>query len=285
MVKFIPRLKKLKKFSLLLLLIPTIVLANIPVKNTPIPGGIAVIDFESNHANPKASYNKVPLYVQHIKDQHYQVLVGIPLMEKLGKKTIKVQDFSTRLLDFEVTKQTYTEQYITLKGKNKKYVNPNLTHMDRIKKERPILSSARKIFSDKNLSSGLFIRPFNGVTTSPFGLKRFYNGEARRPHTGLDYAGDIGTPIKAPADGKVILVGKFFFNGNAVFLDHGQGLISVYIHMNNYLVKQGQFVKQGDSIGTIGQTGRATGPHLHWGVYLNQTVVNPNLLLGKINEI
>ncbi|MBT3195405.1 MAG: peptidoglycan DD-metalloendopeptidase family protein [Candidatus Ruthia sp.] len=285
MVKFIPRLKKLKKFSLLLLLIPTIVLANIPVKNTPIPGGIAVIDFESNHANPKASYNKVPLYVQHIKDQHYQVLVGIPLMEKLGKKTIKVQDFSTRLLDFEVTKQTYTEQYITLKGKNKKYVNPNLTHMDRIKKERPILSSARKIFSDKNLSSGLFIRPVNGVTTSPFGLKRFYNGEARRPHTGLDYAGDIGTPIKAPADGKVILVGKFFFNGNAVFLDHGQGLISVYIHMNNYLVKQGQFVKQGDSIGTIGQTGRATGPHLHWGVYLNQTVVNPNLLLGKINEI
>ena len=285
MVKFIPRLKKLKKFSLLLLLIPTIVLANIPVKNTPIPGGIAVIDFESNHANPKASYNKVPLYVQHIKDQHYQVLVGIPLMEKLGKKTIKVQDFSTRLLDFEVTKQTYTEQYITLKGKNKKYVNPNLTHMDRIKKERPILSSARKIFSDKNLSSGLFIRPVNGVTTSPFGLKRFYNGEARRPHTGLDYAGDIGTPIKAPADGKVILVGKFFFNGNAVFLDHGQGLISVYIHMNNRLVKQSQLVKQGDPIGTIGQTGRATGPHLHWGVYLNQTVVNPNLLLGKINEI
>jgi len=285
MARFIPRLQKLKKLSLLLLLIPTIVLANIPVKNTPIPGGIAVIDFESNHANPKASYNKVPLYVQHIENQHYQVLIGIPLMEKLGKKTIKVQDFSTRLFDFEVTKQTYTEQHITLKGKNKKYVNPNLTHMDRIKKERPILSSARKIFSDKNLSNGLFIRPVNGVTTSPFGLKRFYNGEARRPHTGLDYAGDIGTPIKAPADGKVILVGKFFFNGNAVFLDHGQGLISVYIHMNERLVKQDQLVKQGDPIGTIGQTGRATGPHLHWGVYLNQTVVNPNLLLGEINEI
>jgi len=275
----------LKKLSLLLLLIPTIVLANIPVKNTPIPGGIAVIDFESNHANPKASYNKVPLYVQHIKDQHYQVLVGIPLMEKLGKKTIKVQDFSTRLFDFEVTEQAYTEQHITLKGKKKKYVNPNLMHMDRIKKERPILSSARKVFSDKNLSNGLFIRPVDGITTSPFGLKRFYNGEARRPHTGLDYAGDIGTPIKAPADGKVILVGEFFFNGNAVFLDHGQGLISVYIHMNNRLVKQSQLVKQGDPIGTIGQTGRATGPHLHWGVYLNQTVINPNLLLGEINEI
>ncbi|TEU20904.1 MAG: M23 family metallopeptidase [Gammaproteobacteria bacterium] len=285
MAKFIPRLKKLKKLSLLLLLTPTIVLASIPVKNTTIPGGIAVVNFESNHANPKAFYNKVPLYVQRIKDQHYQVLVGIPLMEKLGKKTIKVQDFSTRLFDFEVTEQSYTEQHITLKGKKKKYVNPNLAHMDRIKSERPVLSSARKIFSDNVLSNGLFTRPVDGVTTSPFGLKRFYNGEARRPHTGLDYAGDTGTPIKAPADGKVILAGEFFFNGNAIFLDHGQGLISVYIHMNKRLAKQGQLIKQGDVIGTIGQTGRATGPHLHWGIYLNQTVVNPNLLLGESNEI
>ncbi|MCS5586453.1 MAG: peptidoglycan DD-metalloendopeptidase family protein [Gammaproteobacteria bacterium] len=275
----------MKELSLLFLLIPTILLASIPVKNTAIPGGIAVVNFESNHANPKAFYNKVPLYVQHIKDQHYQVLVGIPLMEKLGKKTIKIQDFSTRLFDFKVTEQAYTEQHITLKGKKKKYVNPNLAHMDRIKSERPVLSSARKIFSNNTLSNGLFIRPVDGVTTSPFGLKRFYNGEARRPHTGLDYAGDTGTPIKSPADGKVILAGEFFFNGNAIFLDHGQGLISVYIHMNKRLAKQGQLIKQGDVIGTIGQTGRATGPHLHWGVYLNQTVVNPNLLLGESNEI
>lgn len=281
MVRFIPRLRKLKKLSLLFLLIPTIVLANIPVNNTPIPGGIAVIDFSSSHPNPKAFYNKVPLYVQHIQDQHYQVLVGIPLMEKIGKKTITIQDFSTRLFDFEVTEQSYSEQHISLKGKKKKYVNPNLAHMDRIKSERPVLSSARKIFSDNALSNGLFTRPVDGVTTSPFGLKRFYNGEARRAHTGLDYAGKIGTPIKASADGKVILAGEFFFNGNAVFLDHGQGLISVYIHMNERLAKQGQIVKQGDVIGTIGQTGRATGPHLHWGVYLNQTVVNPNLLMGK----
>jgi len=212
MAKFIPRLKKLKKLSLLLLFIPAIVLANIPVKNTAIPGGIAVIDFKTSHTNPKAFYNNMPLYVQHVKDQHWQILVGIPLMEKLGKKIIKVQDTSTRSFDFEVMEHTYTEQHITLKGKKKIYVNPNLAHMDRIKSERPALSSARKIFSDDILSDGLFTRPVNGVTTSPFGLKRFYNGEARRPHTGLDYAGDTGSPIKAPADGKVILAGKFFFN-------------------------------------------------------------------------
>ncbi|RUM86084.1 MAG: M23 family peptidase [Candidatus Thioglobus sp.] len=280
-VKFILRLKKLKKISFLLLLLPSIVLASIPVKNTPIPGGIAVIDFETNNEKPTAFYNNMPLYVQHIKDQHWQVLVGIPLMEKLGKKSIKVQGSLARSFDFEVTEHNYTEQYITLKGKKKKYVNPNLAHMDRINKERPILSNARKIFSNNTVSDGLFTRPVNGVTTSPFGLKRFYNKQPRRPHTGLDYAGDIGTLIKAPADGKVILSGKYFFNGNAVFLDHGQGLVSVYIHMNKRLVKQGQHIKQGDVIGTIGQTGRATGPHLHWGIYLNQTVINPNLLMGK----
>ncbi len=282
MERFILRLKKLKKISFLLLLLPSIVLASIPVKNTPIPGGIAVIDFKTNSTNPTAFYNTTPLYVQRIKDQHWQVLVGIPLMEKSGKKTIKVEDTTTRSFDFEVIEHNYTEQHITLKGKKKKYVNPNLAHMDRIKKERPILSSARKVFSNNALSTGLFIRPINGVTTSPFGLKRFYNNQPRRPHTGLDYAGDIGAPITAPADGKVILSGEYFFNGNAVFLDHGQGLISVYIHMNKRLAKQGQQIKQGEIIGTIGQTGRATGPHLHWGIYLNQTVVNPNLLMGKL---
>ncbi|HIM58915.1 MAG TPA: M23 family metallopeptidase [Gammaproteobacteria bacterium] len=282
MERFILRLKKLKKISFLLLLLPSIVLASIPVKNTPIPGGIAVIDFKTNSTNPTAFYNTTQLYVQRIKDQHWQVLVGIPLMEKSGKKTIKVQDATTRSFDFEVIEHSYTEQHITLKGKKKKYVNPNLAHMDRIKKERPILSSARKVFSNNTLSTGLFIRPINGVTTSPFGLKRFYNNQPRRPHTGLDYAGDIGAPITAPADGKVILSGEYFFNGNAVFLDHGQGLISVYIHMDKRLAKQGQQIKQGEIIGTIGQTGRATGPHLHWGIYLNQTVVNPNLLMGKL---
>ncbi|SMN15297.1 Membrane proteins related to metalloendopeptidases [uncultured Candidatus Thioglobus sp.] len=264
-----------------MLLFSNVILANITVENTSVPGGVAVIDFESNHSNPKAFYRTVPLYVQHIKDRHWQVLVGIPLLEKLGKKSITVQGLSTQTLNFEVKKHNYTEQHITLKGKNKKYVNPNLAHMKRINQERPILSKARTVFSDKTLSNGLFSRPVDGITTSPFGLKRFYNGQARRPHTGLDYAGGIGTLIKAPADGKVILIGEYFFNGKAIFLDHGQGLISVYIHLNKHLVKQGQSVKQGEVIGKIGQSGRATGPHLHWGVYLNRTAINPNLFLEE----
>ncbi len=264
-----------------MLLFPSIIWANIPVKNTPIPGGVAVIDFESNHANPKAFYRTSPLYVQRIKDQHWQALLGIPLMEKPGKKSITVKDFSSRTFAFEIKQHAYKEQHITLKGKKKKYVNPNNAHMERIKKERLALSKPRKTFSTEALSKGLFKRPVDGVTTGDFGLKRFYNGQARRPHTGLDYAGDIGTPVKAPANGKVILTGNYFFNGNAIFLDHGRGLISVYIHLDKILVKPGQFVSQGEIMGTIGKTGRATGPHLHWGVYLNRTVINPNILMGE----
>ncbi len=283
MEKFILRSKKLKKISLLLLLLSHFAWASIPVQHTPYPGGIAVFDFETTHSNPKAFYRTVPLYTQHIEGNHWQVLLGIPLLEKAGKKSITIQDFSTRTLDVEIKiiKNKPVKQNIKLKGKNKKYVDPNAAHMDRIKKERVILGKTRLFFSDKTLSNGVFIRPVLGVITSPFGVKRLYNGQPRNPHTGIDYAGATGTPIKAPADGKVILSGQYFFNGNAIFLDHGQGLISVYIHMDKRIAKQGKMVKKGETIGTIGQTGRATGPHLHWGVYLNRTTVHPNLLMGK----
>jgi len=281
MVLFIQRLRKLKRFNifLLLLFLSGFSLANLSVKNTPIPGGIAVIDFYTNHASPKAYYGNVPVYIQHIKDQHWQALVGIPLLAKSGEKQLTIQDFSKRKINFNVSGHSYKEQHIALTGKKKKYVNPNLAHMDRIIRERPILTKARKTFSNNNLEHNYFIRPAPGVITGVFGLKRFYNGEARRPHTGIDYAGKIGSLIKASADGKVIIADNFFFNGNAVFIDHGRGLISVYIHMDKILVKSNQTVKQGDTIGTIGQTGRTTGPHLHYGIYLNQTTINPDLLL------
>ncbi|CAC9602892.1 Phage lysin, 1,4-beta-N-acetylmuramidase (EC 3.2.1.17) or lysozyme [uncultured Gammaproteobacteria bacterium] len=270
----------MKKINLLVLLFLTFpALASLSVSNIAIPGGIAVIDFHTNHANPKAFYGNVPVYTQRIKDSHWQALVGIPLLAKIGKKQIIIKDFSERKIDFTVKDYTYQEQHITLTGNKKKYVNPNLAHMDRIKRERPILSIARRTFSTQEFNNQSFILPISGITTSPFGFKRFYNGEPRRPHTGLDYAGKIGTVIQASATGKVIVSDEFFFNGNAIFIDHGQGLISVYIHMNERIAKLGQIVKQGDIIGTIGQTGRATGPHLHFGVYLNQTVINPNILI------
>lgn len=281
MARLIQQLTKSIKTSLAFILLYTPAWASIPIKNTPIPGGIAVVDFQSESSNPKAFYNQVPLLVQHIYQDHYQVLFGIPLMTTPGEKTLRIEDDKTTNISFIIKDHQYKAQHIKLTGKKKKFVNPNLAHMDRIKLERPILSKARKTYSDQLFVDSAFIRPADGVTTSPFGLKRFYNGEPRRPHTGLDFAGDIGTPIKAPANGRVILTGDFFFNGNSVFIDHGKGLISVYIHMNEIKVENNQMLQTGDIIGTIGKTGRSTGAHLHWGVYLNHTAVDPSLFLGQ----
>lgn len=281
MEKFIHGLKKLKNISFLLLLFSTALLAIVPVHNTAIPGGIAVIDFETTHHNPKAFYYNTPLYVQHINGKHWQALLGIPLLEKLGKKTLTIQGYSTRSIVIEIKKHVYSKQYITLKGKNKTYLNPDFKKLARIKKERVILSQARKVFSLKLLAKDAFINPVSAViVSSPFGGKRFYNNiQSSRPHIGLDYAGNIGTPVKAAAAGKIILIGNYFFNGNTIFLDHGQGLISTYLHLDKILVKPNQLVKQGEIIATIGQTGRATGSHLHWGVYLNRAAINPTILL------
>jgi murein DD-endopeptidase MepM/ murein hydrolase activator NlpD len=145
--------------------------------------------------------------------------------------------------------------------------------------EKEAMEGAKATISDERLWTGKFQPPSKARVSATFGIKRVVNGKLLKDyfHAGIDYAGALGSPITACSDGKVIVVGRNFkLHGNCVCLDHGQGVISIYIHMQKIAVKEGQMVRKGEQIGNVGSTGRATGPHLHFSLYVNQTAANPN---------
>lgn len=243
-----------------------------------VPGGIAIIPLESQHP-PIIHYHKQRvLSIQ--KDQQWLALVGIPLSATSGQHQL-VQQNPQHVITFNVQEKDYPAQYITLKKtpKNKRMINPNPVDMERINRERKTLSRALATWSEQ-VPSVNFILPAKGRLSSPFGLKRFFNKQARKPHSGLDIAAPTGTDVVAPANATVINVGNYFFNGNTVLLDHGQGLISGYFHLSKTHVQTGDVLKQGQKLAEIGATGRVTGPHLHWNVYLNRSKVDPSFFIS-----
>jgi murein DD-endopeptidase MepM/ murein hydrolase activator NlpD len=210
--------------------------------------------------------------------QEWHAVIGLPLSLKKGDYTAYVDNGGQQTpLKFTVLDKQYQTQHLTIKNKRK--VEPNQEDLDRIWKERKKKKKALRHWQDEKPVLS-FIKPVEGRTSSQFGLKRYFNGKPRNPHGGLDIAAPEGTPIKAPADGVVLIADDFFFSGNVVYLDHGEGVITYYAHMKEHRVKPGDTVRQGEIIGLVGMTGRVTGPHLHWGVYLNQTAVNPALFLS-----
>ena len=174
--------------------------------------------------------------------------------------------------------KNYPEQRLTIKDKRK--VEPNPEDLARIERERETTEAVKRNFSATAPRTD-FALPASGPLSSRFGLRRIFNGLPRNPHAGLDVAVGTGAAIKAPADGVVANTGDYFFNGNTIFIDHGQGLISAYMHLSRIDVRHGQPVKKGEILGAVGATGRVTGPHLHWAVILNNTPVDPELFLTR----
>jgi len=242
--------------------------------NKPVPGGVAVVDLGTAAQAPKASYQGKPVLV--VREQNnWLAIVGIPLSVKPGSQQISS---GNRSLNFSVGNKKYPEQHITLK--NTRQVNPNPADLKRIDEELAVQLRAYRSFSPATPSNLLLDKPVNGPLSSRFGVRRFFNGEERNPHAGLDFAVPAGTPIKTPAAGKVILTGNYFFNGNTVFVDHGQGFISMFCHMSKIDVQVGQSLARGAVVGKVGSTGRATGPHMHWNISLNDARVDPAIFIG-----
>ena len=252
-------------------------------QHNPVPGGIAVIPVPLSTSTVLFENRQVMLLSSQ-KGKY--AVVGISLKTRPGDyplelthKTASDTDEHQSMLSFQVGAKEYRVQRLTIENKRK--VNPYKEDIDRIIRERNEMNKAFKSFENLAQPAVDFVLPAEGPISSPFGLKRILNDQPRNPHSGLDIAAPTGTPIHAPAAGRVTAVGNYFFNGNTVLLDHGQGLISMYCHMSETTVAVGDALSPGDLIGKVGKTGRVTGPHLHWSVSLNNARVDPNLFISE----
>ncbi len=271
-----------KLFALLLnfLLFSSNVWANKLPEQLAVPGGIIKMSVaEISQPAPKVFFYDKRVLVT-MNETHWVALVGIPLSAKAGKHQLIIKTANNhQQKTLDIVDKDYPAQHITI---TKKRMVTGFTKEDlkKINADKKAMGKAKATWTEKSINAD-FITPVEGRLSSLFGLKRFFNDIPKRPHNGLDIAAPTGTSILAPAQAKVIDIGNYYFNGNTVFLDHGQGLLSAYLHMNEISVKPGQIVEQGEQLGTVGETGRVTGPHLHWIIYLNKVAVDPALFITE----
>ena len=192
------------------------------------------------------------------------------------KVKIKINNISK---EFLVSDKKYKIENI--KGLPQNKVEPKKSEIEKILSDQKKIKNAKKIGLKSRLFERKFVLPSKGRLSGFYGSQRILNSKPRKPHAGIDIAAKEGTPVIAPSSGKIKLVAKnMFFTGNTIIIDHGLGLISIFAHLKEISVTENQIVSKGDLIGSIGMTGRATGPHLHWGVYLKNTSVDPLALLN-----
>ena len=236
-----------------------------------VPGGVVVIAVDGQNV----SYKGTPVWVVQDGAQR-KAIVGIPLSAETGTHYL---DVDGRKIAFEVMSKEYRVQRLTIENKRK--VNPEKRDMDRIWRERKEMDSAFLKFDTSVETDTAFAVPVKGPMSSSFGLRRILNDQPRSPHSGMDIAAPEGEPVYSPSAGVVTAAGDYFFNGNTIMVDHGHGLITMYCHLSAMDVAPGDWVDKGELIGRVGSTGRVTGPHLHWGVSLNNARVNPALFLAE----
>lgn len=250
-----------------------------------VPGGVARLSLGPAAVRPVAQLRlgeaEVPLLV--LGDViEWTALVGIPLSATPGLAHITVKgvdgaENASRQVSYTVTPKKYSEQRLKV-APGKVDLSPE--DEARYERERDHQAGVMAMFSEPLPATSLHMQvPVPGRRSSSFGLRRVFNGQSRNPHSGMDIAAPTGTPIGSPLPGRVIDTGDYFFNGNTVWLDHGGGLLSMVCHLSAIDVQTGDVLKTGQRVGAVGATGRVTGPHLHWGVMLNRSMVNPALFI------
>lgn len=243
-----------------------------------VPGGIALIDLPASAGAPQVMYQGTRVMVLPAEgNSGWVAVVGIPL--SANPKEQQKLSINGKPMSFGIGDKAYPEQ--RLKIKEKKYVEPDPKQVARWRKESAEQKAAYKAWSEPETAVTNLAMPAEGPYSSAFGLKRFYNDQPRSPHSGLDIAAPDRSVISAAAPGVVTAKGEYFFNGNTIIVDHGYGLSTMYCHMSEISVELGQQLNTGDQIGLVGKTGRVTGPHLHWGVSLNNTRVDPLLFVQQ----
>jgi len=229
----------------------------------------------------KVSGKKVYKYrLQNIREYTLK-LIGIPLNSPDQIRISLLENEREILEDWIRLYEIETKvSHVSVK---KEYIVPKKSLEKRIQKEYKNKEKAKSVMTEDRYFSGAPVFPVtNGVPGTPFGYKRIYNKWKKSIHYGTDISAPRGTPIKSIFEGKIVLTGDLYYTGNTVIIDHGDGLITLYAHMDKIMAEQGQMVEKGEVIGTIGSTGRSTGPHLHLGAYINRIAVDPMSLFDVL---
>ena len=235
----------------------------------PIPEDAAAVFFDDKRLLEVSGHAIVPLDLETVSGT-YQIQV-------------ERRSGSGESIEIVVSPKAYPEQYITIEDETK--VTPPPEVLDRIARESALMNDVYQLRTVQRDDLIPIAIPVDGPVTGVFGSRRFFNGQPRNPHSGIDYAAPEGTPILSPLPGKVALTGNFYFNGNTIMLDHGAGFVSVLCHLHEIDVKEGQLVQRGSRLGTVGSTGRVTGPHLHWTIRLQGVRVDPAVVMNVFNSL
>jgi hypothetical protein len=272
-------------------ILPSLSSESLPLKISdtfPAQGSLVTVEFMLNDCTPQVTFGttRVPVVGTN---RGKLGLIGIDLEAKPGPRKVTIEKGTcTNKSGFPTTrrltvrKADYPVERLTIEDKSKVVLSDE--DLKRHRRESKLIDNALNRITDVQHWTLDFHPPVKDekfTSSENFGSRRIINGRPRSPHSGEDYPAEIGDPVYAINHGEVTLTGDFFFSGKSVFIDHGHGLISMYFHLSNITVGEGEFVKKGQSIGQAGSSGRVTGPHLHLGIKLRNNTIDPDDLYSK----